>query len=120
MTGAELHPSDHKDPPVRKVLKKLVKKHWVLRKEGHWGRLYCPCSDGGCTTIPVSGTPGNADIEARKIERLAARCPLKPGDARRSVAGGARASQDAQIETPARVTGKSRRKSIEGRNREAR
>jgi hypothetical protein len=89
MTGADLSPADHPHPAIKAVLKKLAKKKWKLRKEGHWGRLYCPCK-GKCTTIPVSGTPRNPEGEARKIERLAARCPMKPGDSRRSLAGGLR------------------------------
>jgi hypothetical protein len=85
MPGAELNPSDHSKPAVRKVLVELVRdKKWVLREEGHWGRLYCPC---GCTTIPVSGSPQNADNHARRIRRIAARCPLPPDDPRRSLAG---------------------------------
>jgi hypothetical protein len=87
MPGDELDPSAHRDPGVRKVLKKLVRQGWILRKEGHWGRLYCPSGDGGCTTIPVGGTPKNVGNEVKKITRLADRCPLKPGDARRSVTG---------------------------------
>jgi len=90
MTGAELNPSDHPDHEIRKVAKRLVEQGWTLRKEGHWGRLYCPCDDGGCTTIPVAGTPRNPGQAAVKIARLAKRCPLKPGDPRRSLAGSPR------------------------------
>jgi len=92
MTGAELDPSDHTDHEVRKVLKKLAGQRWILRKEGHWGKLYCPCGDGGCTTIPVPGTPKNPGNAARRISKIAARCPLKPGDARRSLTGKPRQS----------------------------
>lgn len=98
MTGALLDPSDHPDHEVRKALKKLVKRRWILRKEGHWGRLYCPCDNGGCTTISVGGSPENPEREAVRITRIAARCPLKRGDPRRSLAG--------------------RRKSIEGKRGE--
>jgi hypothetical protein len=92
MTGADLSPSEHQDPEVQRVLRMLVEKKWTLRKEGHWGRLYCPCA-GKCTTIPVGGTPRNAGQAARKIERLAARCPLDPDDPRRSLAGRPRDSE---------------------------
>ena len=87
MTGAELSPSKHQDPAVRSVLKDLVDQGWTLRKEGHWGRLYCPCPGGGCTTIPVGGTPKNPGQAAKTIKRLAGRCPLPPGDPNRSVTG---------------------------------
>jgi hypothetical protein len=87
MTGAELDPSDHPDHEIRKLLKRLVQQRWTLRKEGHWGRLYCPCDDGGCTTIPVGGSPKNPGNTAKHIARLAKRCPLKPADPRRSLAG---------------------------------
>jgi hypothetical protein len=87
MPGSELDPSAHPDPGVRKALKKLVREGWTLRREGHWGRLYCPCRGGGCTTIPVGGTPRNPANEVKKITKLADRCPLDPGDARRSVTG---------------------------------
>lgn len=93
MTGAELNPSEHQDPEVKRVLRKLVKEGWTLRAEGHWGRLYCPCPDGGCTTIPVSGTGKNPGQDARRIERMAARCPLDPDDPRRSLAGRPRDSK---------------------------
>jgi hypothetical protein len=86
MTGKDLIPSEHQDAPVRRVLKKLVQRGWTLKKEGHWGRLYCPCDDH-CTTIPVGGTPKNPDQAARTIDRLAARCPLPGGDPRRTPTG---------------------------------
>ena len=93
MTGQVLNPSEHGEHDVRRVLRALVRKGWTLRKEGHWGKLYCPCDGGGCTTIPVPGTPENASQAARRITRLAARCPLKPGDPRRSLTGRPRDGQ---------------------------
>lgn len=80
MVGRELSAADHQDKDVRRLLKQLTSDGWALRKEGHWGRLYCPCF---CTTIPVSGTPQNAARHASRIGRMAARCPLPEGDPRR-------------------------------------
>lgn len=87
MTGPEVSPSEHPNPAVRKQLIVLVKAGWKLRKEGHWGRLYCPCDNGGCTTIPVSGTAQNPEQEVKRIKRIASRCPREPDDPRRSLAG---------------------------------
>lgn len=93
MTGAELAPSEHQDPAVRRVLATLAKAGWTLRKEGHWGKLYCPCKNGGCTTIPVPGTPQIAGQAAKRIQRLASRCPREPDDPRRSLTGRPRGSR---------------------------
>lgn len=87
MTGVELDPADHTKRPVRNVLKKLVEEGWTLRKGGHWGKLYCPCPDGGCTTIPVHGTPRVPERHARSLLSRARRCPLPEGDPRRSLTG---------------------------------
>ena len=81
MVGRELAAADHQDKDVRRLLKRLTSEGWTLRKEGHWGRLYCPCS---CTTIPVSGTPRVPSRHAGHIARMAARCPLPEGDPRRA------------------------------------
>lgn len=83
MTGSPLRASGHAKPEVRKVLEALVDDGWELRKEGHWGKLYCSCQPN-CTRISVPGTPRNADVAARQIARAAARCPLPAGDPRRS------------------------------------
>ncbi|GAA2921230.1 hypothetical protein GCM10020221_16790 [Streptomyces thioluteus] len=87
MVGREVSPADHQHKEVRQALKQLVDKGWVLRKEGHWGRLYCPC-DGGCTSISVPGTPRDPHQAARRIERRAAWCPLPEDDPRRISGGG--------------------------------
>jgi hypothetical protein len=87
MTGGELLPSAHRDPPVRRVLTLLVKDEgWSLTEGGHWGVLRCPCARM-CTTISVGGTPKNPGQEAKRIARLAKRCPLDPDDARRNLTG---------------------------------
>lgn len=81
MTGKEISPVDHPDKEMRESLKELTKSGWTLRKEGHWGRLYCDC---GCSVLQVAGTPRNAGSEARRIRRQARRCPLPADDPRRS------------------------------------
>lgn len=80
MTGKEISPADHPDKVVREVLKALRQAGWRLHREGHWGRLYCGC---GCLTIPVSGTPRNAEQTARRIRWQARSCPLPEDDPRR-------------------------------------
>lgn len=86
VVGRELNPSDHTRKEVRRVLEKWVGRGWKIHKDGHWGKLYCPC-EGRCTTIPVSGSPQNEGSHARRIDRLAARCPLPPDSAGRSLTG---------------------------------
>jgi hypothetical protein len=80
MVGREIPAGDHPKKDVRRALSRLTDEGWTLHKEGHWGRLYCPCA---CTTIPVPGTPGNSSAAASRIHRAAGRCPLPEGDPRR-------------------------------------
>lgn len=87
MTGAEICPADHPKKAVRDVLRSLTGQGWRLHKGGHWGKLFCPCPHGGCTTIPVHGTPKNAERHARDILRRARLCPLPSYDPRRSLTG---------------------------------
>ena len=82
--GRALRGSDHPKDPIRKVLTKLEAEGWTICAEGHWGRLYCPC-EPRCTKIPIAGTPKDAERLARRIQRLASRCPLPEGDPRRSL-----------------------------------
>jgi hypothetical protein len=114
MPGPEMSPSSHRHPEVRRVLEDLVAEGWTLRREGHWGRLYCPCKDGGCTTIPVGGTLPKPDWVAKKIKRLASRCPLDLDDPRRSLAGKPRASAREKRDAvgPPEKSGKRGRKSL--------
>ncbi|MBT2395052.1 hypothetical protein [Streptomyces sp. ISL-100] len=88
MVGREVSPADHQDKEIREVLKRLVAAGWALRKEGHWGRLYCSCPGGGCLTIPVPGTAKNPGRTARNIARRAKLCPLPEDDPRRSFGAG--------------------------------
>ncbi|MGW2054806.1 hypothetical protein ACWCOZ_12910 [Streptomyces sp. NPDC001840] len=87
MVGRELSAGDHQKKEVRLVLERLVAQGWTLRKEGHWGRLYCPC-ERPCLTIPVPGTPQNAGRAARRIVARAALCPLPDEDPRRAFGEG--------------------------------
>ncbi|MQS09051.1 hypothetical protein FNX48_018235 [Streptomyces sp. IF17] len=87
MVGREISPSGHTEKEIRAVLEKWVSRGWTLRSEGHWGRLYRPCGSR-CTTIPISGTPANAGSRARRIDRLASRCPLPEGSPLRRPTGG--------------------------------
>ena len=45
---------------------------WRIRRQGHKFRLYCPCGTG---TVRIDGTPQNAENQARRARREAARCP---------------------------------------------
>lgn len=89
MVGSGLSPADHQQKEIRVALKRLVAEGWTLRKEAHWGRLYCPCAGRGCTTITVPGTAANPGRAARWIVQRASRCPLPEGDPRRTPGGGA-------------------------------
>lgn len=89
MVGRDLNPSDHPRKEVRRVLERWAERGWKLCKEGHWGKLYCPCG-AACTTIPVSGSPRDDGAHARRIDRLASRCPLPPDAPNRSLTGRSR------------------------------
>ncbi|MEU5097546.1 hypothetical protein [Streptomyces sp. NPDC020996] len=87
MVGREVAAADHPSKEVREVLKRLVADGWMLRSEGHWGTLYCPCEEH-CTAIRVGGTPKNPGQEARRVQRRAKLCPLPPDDPRAALHGG--------------------------------
>lgn len=86
MVGPPLRAGDHSKKEIRTALEKLEAEGWRIHKDGHWGKVYCPC-DSHCTTIPVSSTPRNAGNEAKRIARLAARCPLPEDSPQRSLTG---------------------------------
>lgn len=86
MVGKPLTAASIQYKDVRKVVEKLLAEGWTLRKEGHGARLYCPC-EGGCTTIPVAGTPRNEGNLAKRITKMAQRCPLPPDGPNRSLTG---------------------------------
>lgn len=87
MVGKSLDASAIAQKEIRAVVAPLLKDGWTLHKEGHGFRLYCPCDDGGCTTIPIGSTPANTGNAARRIRRMAQRCPLPPDDPNRSLTG---------------------------------
>lgn len=88
MVGKELTAKDIKDKDIRKAVEPLLKKGWTLHKEGHGTRLYCPCSGGGCTTIPIGSTPRSPTTKARQITNAAGRCPKPKDSPQRSLTGG--------------------------------
>lgn len=53
---------------------------WVWKKQGHWGRLYCPQADRDGCQIGVYGTPRNSVDHARQIFRAIDRCPHRQED----------------------------------------
>lgn len=83
MVGKELSLSEL-PKELREVIAPLIKKGWLLLKEGHKGRLVCPC---GCSAFDVPGTPRNAGNRAKRIKRESSRCPLPPDDPRRTLRG---------------------------------
>lgn len=83
MVGKELRLSEL-PRELREVIAPLLDGGWILLKEGHKGRLLCPC---GCSSFDVPGTPRNAGNRAKRIKREATRCPLPDGDPRRTLRG---------------------------------
>jgi hypothetical protein len=69
---------------MREVIAPLLEQGWALFKEGHKGRLVCPC---GCSSFPVAGTPRSAGTAAKRLKREALRCPLPADDPRRTLRG---------------------------------
>jgi hypothetical protein len=86
MAGKLADPSDHSDKDIRKELKYWVDRGWILRRESHGFRLYCPCSRK-CTALSIGSTPANPSRTARRIRAAAQLCPKDPEDPRRSLTG---------------------------------
>lgn len=86
MTGKILDPSSHPKKEVRDVLVKWVSAGFELHDGTHFGLLRCTCANL-CTSISVWRTPQNAGSHARKIDRMASRCPRPADDPGRSLAG---------------------------------
>lgn len=69
----------HRKKQVEAALKRAESAGFrVETGRGHWGVIYCPGSEEGkCPPFSVNGSPKNADNEAKRIGRFAARCPHK-------------------------------------------
>lgn len=76
-----IDPRDHRgevDDEVYDAVLEAVEAGWMLAKQGHKWRLYCPCgtrdgADGAACSVPgTSRNPGNA---ARRLRRNLERCP---------------------------------------------
>lgn len=65
----------HPNKEVEEAVLYAEAKKWNWRKQGHWGRLYCPKADRDGCQVGVNGTPRDADIHARQIKRAVDRCP---------------------------------------------
>ena len=50
-------------------------KGWTWRKQGHWGRLYCPHADRDGCQVGVWSTPKNPEDHAKQVVRAIERCP---------------------------------------------
>jgi hypothetical protein len=71
MAGRTRHPKQE----VEEAVAYAEGKKWTFRKQGHWGRLYCPHHDRDGCQIGVFGTPRDAGNHARQIKRAVDRCP---------------------------------------------
>jgi hypothetical protein len=65
----------HPDKEVEQAVAYAEARNWRWRKQGHWGRLYCPQADRHGCQVGVNGTPRNAGDHARQIKRAVDRCP---------------------------------------------
>ncbi len=71
MTGRPRHPKKEVEDAVAYAKSKL----WTWRKQGHWGRLFCPHGGRDGCQVGVFGTPRDAGNHARQIIRAVNRCP---------------------------------------------
>jgi len=67
--------SRHPNKEVDDAVEYALSKGWTLRKQGHWGRLYCAQADRDGCQVGVNGTPRNAGAHAKQIVRAVDRCP---------------------------------------------
>ena len=67
--------SRHPDKEIEEAVAYAENLGWSLRKQGHWGRLYCAKADRDGCQIGVHGTPKNCGNHARQIIRAVDRCP---------------------------------------------
>jgi len=67
--------SRHPNKEVEEAIRSAEAKGWACKKQGHWGRLYCPHADRDGCQVGVQGTPRKPEIHARQITRAVDRCP---------------------------------------------
>lgn len=66
----------HPKKEVQEALERvLAGGWWDLRASGHWSVLYCNKGERDGCRIGVSGTPQDPGTHARRIERIAMKCP---------------------------------------------
>lgn len=65
----------HPSKEVEDAVADAESRGWTWRKQGHWGRLYCPHADRDGCQVGVSGTPKNAGNHAKQVARAVDRCP---------------------------------------------
>lgn len=71
--------SRHPNKEVEDAVQRAEAKGWIWRKQGHWGRMYCPHADRDGCQVGVNGTPKSAEDHARQICRAVDRCShVKP------------------------------------------
>ena len=64
----------HPNKEVEAAIQYAESLGWKVRKQGHWGRLYCPHADRDGCQLGVNGTPKNAGNHAKQIIRIVDRC----------------------------------------------
>lgn len=67
--------SKHPKKEVEEAVQYAESLRWTFRKQGHWGRLYCPHADRDGCQVGVYGTPRDAGNHAKLIKRAVDRCP---------------------------------------------
>ncbi|WP_274424880.1 hypothetical protein [Chelativorans sp. YIM 93263] len=65
----------HPNKDIEEAVAYAESKGWTWRKQGHWGRLYCPFADREGCQVGVNGTPRNPSAHARQLMRAIDRCP---------------------------------------------
>lgn len=52
-----------------------MSKRWIVRKQGHKFRLYCPCGGRDGKSFGLGGTVKNPTSKARYVRRTVDKCP---------------------------------------------
>lgn len=66
---------EHPNKEIEAAVSVAEARGWRWRKQGHWGRLYCPQADREGCQFGVNGTPRNPEAHARAVLRAVDRCP---------------------------------------------